>query len=122
VHLAILPGGEPQDDEPHPRPAGPGDELVDEPEVVASGLGLEQLPVDGRLGGVGAEGLHALEEPGEGRRVRGARVVGLGAQDQEGLPVDEEADAALRPVQAGNRSLGRGVDGGSGENGEEDDE
>jgi len=96
----VLPGGEPQDDEALAFLARFGDQRVDEAEIEAPLLWLDLLPGHGHQHGVG------LEVPGRvPHRLEGAGVVagvvGLGAEDQEGLAVDQQRMAAVARDEAG---------------------
>ncbi len=106
---AVLPGGEPEEDEAEVLLAGLGEEAVEEGEVEAALGGLDLLPgergedgVEGHGGESRPDGLHVVERGGAG-------VVELSAEHKEGLAVDDELRGlpALLEVRGGG-GLGEG--------------
>ena len=111
---AVLPGGEPEEDDLLVLGAGLGEESVDEGEVVGAFGGLDELPcergddcVEAEGGHAGPDGLHVVERGGGG-------VEELSAEDEEGIAVDDE----LSGLAVGFEAWGRGLSGeeGGGEN------
>jgi hypothetical protein len=94
VHLAVLPGAEPEQVETHVMIAGLVDEQVDGGEIELPRLGLHLLPVDGSLDRVGVHAFDDRPHLGQGGGPR-AGVIDLAAENEEGGAIDDERVAAV---------------------------
>jgi len=88
VHIAVLPGGEPQEHQLDAVLARQGQQRVHGGQVEDALCRLHLLPVDGYLQGVA---VHRRHRPKGGLRllaIVAARILGLAPQGEEGLAVD----------------------------------
>ncbi len=99
--LAVLPCAEPEQDEVEVVLARLRDQQVHVGEVEGALGGLDLLPVDGGLDGIGVHGFGGAPRTGKGRGPC-AGVVDLAAEDEERLAVDDEGEAAILLLKVGN--------------------
>ena len=110
--LAVLPCGEPEEDESFVVLSGLQQERIDEREVELVFLGFDLFPIDRDFQGVGVEVFDGLPELWQ-QGGPCARIVGLSAQHEEGFAVDEEGVAAVlfdKRGHLGIAGLGEDVD------------
>ena len=102
IHVAVLPGGEPQEHQTQVVPASARHDFVDEVEVKLSRLRLDQLPIKGHFRRVRMNPHHGLPERFKILRAAGARVVCLAPQHQKRLAIHQKTILIPRPLDARN--------------------
>ena len=98
---AVLPGAEPEDDEPHVVRARVADELIDRRPVEASLLGLDQLPRHRREHRIQMHGAQSRPDRRHVGGARGAGIAELAADEQDRLAVDDQLRRIALPAKRG---------------------
>ena len=93
MHVPVLPGAEPKEDEAQIVGAGSLYQGIDIREVELARLGFELFPVDRRFESIGVQRGHRFPHL---RKLAGpgAGVMNLSSEDEVGTPVDEQGMAS----------------------------